>query len=474
MTRVYALAAALLCMLLAPAGALAHAVLVDASPAPDARLDAAPDTVRVEFNEPVQLLDPAEDADVVDERGLLAQAGPAMVDAGDARVIEIPLRAGLGPGTYTARWRVIGADSHVVGGAYVFGVGVEDLSDPFLAGAAGAAGPSETSVWMVGARLLEVVGLAGLLGLIGARLLVWGATWRRAPAMAGGSRDAMLAWGRDAFWSAFGVMALAAMIAEGYVLVVQSAATLGTGVGAVLTDTAGIGEVLADTRFGELLQLRAGLLFVLFAVAAWQFLGEHGAGQIPTAATAAGRTVPMVAMGVLAAATLGVVAEQGHASQTDRPWLQVPAEAVHIGAAGIWLVGLAGIAVAARRLPRIASGDGSTLAARLIGRYSTVALVLVAVVVATGVVRTLGELDAPAQLWDTAYGRSILIKIAVLACIVGLALGSRRIVTALERLRRPGRRAVGLIPPRAALELGLAVVVLVAASLLGGQVPGRL
>ena len=284
----------------------------------------------------------------------------------------------------------------------------------------------------------------------------------------------MLVWGRDVFWSAFGVMALLAMIAEGYVLVVQSAATLGRSVWATLADTAGIGEVLADTRFGELLQLRAGLLFVLFALAAWQFLGEHGAGQIPTAGTAAGRVVPMLAMGVLAAAALGVVAEQGHASQADRPWLQVPAEAVHIGAAGIWLVGLAGIAMAARRLPRIAPANGSTLAARLIGRYSAMALVLVAVVVATGVVRTLGELDAVEQLWETAYGRSILIKMAVLAGIVGLALASRRVVAALERLRRPGPRAVGLIPPRAALELGLAIVVLVVASLLGGQVPGRL
>jgi putative copper export protein len=66
------------------------------------------------------------------------------------------------------------------------------------------------------------------------------------------------------------------------------------------------------------------------------------------------------------------------------------------------------------------------------------------------------------------------VKLALLAAIVGVALASRRIVTALERLAAPGRRAVGLIPPRAALELVLALAVVVVAALLGGQVPGRL
>jgi copper transport protein len=110
----------------------------------------------------------------------------------------------------------------------------------------------------------------------------------------------------------------------------------------------------------------------------------------------------------------------------------------------------------------------------MVSVYSKVAIWLVAVVVATGTVRALGELASPEQLWDTAYGRSILAKVALLAAIIGIALSSRRIVTALERLRAPGRRAVGRIPPRAALELGLAIAVVAIASLLGGQVPGRL
>lgn len=464
----------LVLVLLAPATALGHAVLLEATPPPDSTLETSPAEVVLRFNEPVQVLDPATDVDVVDERGAPAQSGPAVVGPADARLIRVPLRPGLPDGTYTTRFRIIGADSHVIGGAFVFGVGVEDLADPWLAGAAGERGPSETGGWMVSARFAELAGLAGLLGLVCARILVWGGTWRRHAIPAGGERDAALAWGRDLYWTAFGLAALVAILAEGWVLVTRSAATLGTSVPAALADPAGVSRVLSDTRFGELLQVRAALLLVVFAIAAWQFLGEHGAGSIPTPAGAAGRLVPALVMAVLVAAAIGVVSDQGHASQAPAPLLQVTFETVHVGAVGIWLAGLAWAAWAAVRLPRIAPREGAPFAGRVLGRYSRVAIWLVVVVVATGIVRTAGELSAPEQLWETAYGRSVLAKLILLAAIVGLALWSRRIVTAIERRRRPGRRAVGLIPPRAAVQLTLALVVVLIASLLGGQIPGRI
>ena len=53
----------------------------------------------------------------------------------------------------------------------------------------------------------------------------------------------------------------------------------------------------------------------------------------------------------------------------------------------------------------------------------------------------MGELSDPAQLWDTSYGRSILIKLALLAPIALIALYNRRIVAAVERISRDRRRA---------------------------------
>ena len=95
-----------------------------------------------------------------------------MVTPGDARVVQMSLRSGLEDGTYTVRYQVIGADSHVIPGVFVFGVGAGELEEPFLAGAA-TQGPSETSAWAVSSRLFELVALGGLIGLLAFRWMVW-------------------------------------------------------------------------------------------------------------------------------------------------------------------------------------------------------------------------------------------------------------------------------------------------------------
>jgi copper transport protein len=99
-------------------------------------------------------------------------------------------------------------------------------------------------------------------------------------------------------------------------------------------------------------------------------------------------------------------------------------------------------------------------------------LVAVALVVLTGVVRSLGELDDPAELWQTAYGRSILLKVGLLLPIAGLALYNRKVLEALGRVPRPNAATMRLVRRVAASELALALVVVVVASLLVAQVPG--
>ena len=100
------------------------------------------------------------------------------------------------------------------------------------------------------------------------------------------------------------------------------------------------------------------------------------------------------------------------------------------------------------------------------------ALVAVAVAILTGVIRTLGELSDPAELWDTGYGRSILYKIALLIPIGVIALYNRRIVEALRDVPRPNGPTLRLIRRTASTELVLSVVIVVIASVLAAQVPG--
>ena len=78
-------------------------------------------------------------------------------------------------------------------------------------------------------------------------------------------------------------------------------------------------------------------------------------------------------------------------------------------------------------------------------RFSTLALVAVAALLAGGIVQSLLELSAVRDLLDTAYGRAILVKSALVAVLLGCgALNRRRTIPRGVRApprpaRRPGR-----------------------------------
>ena len=72
----------------------------------------------------------------------------------------------------------------------------------------------------------------------------------------------------------------------------------------------------------------------------------------------------------------------------------------------------------------------------------------------------------------SAYGRSILYKVALLLPIGALALYNRRVLEALRRVPRPNVPTMRLVRRMAASELALALAVVVIASLLVAQVPG--
>jgi copper transport protein len=300
---------------------------------------------------------------------------------------------------------------------------------------------------------------------------VWG---RRAPAVDPDERERALGFGRDLFWVTFGVLAVGAMLAEGYLLVVKTASSLGVSVLDALRDPGGIAQVLGDTRFGDILQVRGALLFVLFGIGVWQFLSEYGSDASPRPATPSGRTWPAVAMAALAVTVVGSISYQGHASTAPLPWLQIPLDALHLVAVATWVAGLALTGLVLWRLPRIIPRSGPAIAAAELARFSRVALVAVGVALITGVARSVAELSDPVQLWDTDYGVSILIKIGLLVPVGILALMNRKVVTSLRRVRRPSRATLRMVRTRIGAELVLTLAIVVVASLLVAQVPGRL
>ena len=151
---------------------------------------------------------------------------------------------------------------------------------------------------------------------------------------------------------------------------------------------------------------------------------------------------------------------------------------MHLLGASVWIGGLLALVVAlpraARTLEPMARGRVFAEAA---GRFSTLALASVVVLGGTGLARALRELSAVSQLWSTSYGRTLLVKSGLLACLV--LLGARNRYRLVPRLRAAtGRNPAALhafagLRRSVAVELCLLAAVVGAVALLTELPPGR-
>jgi copper transport protein len=171
----------------APA-ASAHAVLVSSSPVDGSRVNSEPAEVRLTFDESVGLIPAAEE--VISTTGLRADTGQPRLAAGGTTIV-LPLRPGLPKGTYSATWRVVSADTHVVSGSITFGLGVSP--------GAGVTAPADHTRGLdVAADVAQGLIYAGIVALIGVlaaiRLLwPWGLGQRRVQLLAWAGWAALLA-----------------------------------------------------------------------------------------------------------------------------------------------------------------------------------------------------------------------------------------------------------------------------------------
>ncbi len=60
--------------------------------------------------------------DVLDANGTRMNAGNALVDTRDRKLMRVPVKA-LPPGTYTVKWHVLSVDTHTTEGNFTFQVG---------------------------------------------------------------------------------------------------------------------------------------------------------------------------------------------------------------------------------------------------------------------------------------------------------------------------------------------------------------
>jgi methionine-rich copper-binding protein CopC len=104
-------------LVLVAAPAFAHSLLLEASPAANAAVDAAPAELRLRFNNRIEKR--LSRIRLVDERGGTREAVVSEDGAADRLVARVPT---LAPGRYRVEWQVLSTDGHVVTGRYHFTV----------------------------------------------------------------------------------------------------------------------------------------------------------------------------------------------------------------------------------------------------------------------------------------------------------------------------------------------------------------
>ena len=393
MRRALIASAVLLVALVTAPGALAHATLQSSEPASNSIVRESPPTVTLQFSEAVETA--FGSIRVYDCGGERVDSGKATRPSDSS--VAINLDRSLPAGTYTVTWRVISADAHPVAGAFVFSVKAASKSGECkqVFGKEGTPGSIDALFKFVRALdfalILLVVGGATVLALV----LRSAAPYLRA----------ML-------YRILAGLALGLIVACILCIVLQGAVAGGFGVSeAFRWDTV---DSVLQTRFGKAFLWQLGLAAV---VAPGAFLASRSRNG----------TFGLLLL-IPAFLLLPTLSAAGHARTSGT--VALIADVVHIAAASVWVGGLAFTVLALL----LAGTDRWPLASRAVPVFSILAVGSVVTLIIAGTIRGYEEVKAFHGLWDTTYGKLLLLKIGLVLPL--LALGAYNNRFAVPRLKR--------------------------------------
>jgi putative copper resistance protein D len=257
---------------------------------------------------------------------------------------------------------------------------------------------------------------------------------------------------------------LVALASGGAWLVIVASHMSGMPLSAVLRGPV-VGIVLTQTRFGEDWGLRAALVVVLAGCLAVQGLTrKHVAGWI----------------GLLAAAAfIASLAWAGHgAAAEDVPFdaIHLPADILHLLAAGAWLGGLLPLVLLLAQARSDDSPEAVTVARAATLRFSKLGISSVGTLLATGLVNTWFLSGSAPALLGTLYGQLLLVKVALFAAMIAVAgVNQLRLTPRLADVASDvalRSRAVRQLGRNASIEASLGVFVLAVVGIIGVLPPG--
>jgi copper transport protein len=280
---------------------------------------------------------------------------------------------------------------------------------------------------LVQGSVVFLVGLAVFAALV----------WAPASRSVGSRWDADRLFGRAA-WVLFGLLVVAGSVELSLYAVRASGEPFSPGL---------LWQALLETRVGHVWLARLGFA-LLTALAAYWASQQEGDPHYWWAAVAVG--------GIL----LMSLTQLSHAA-AEGGFLPLFSDWLHVAAASAWMGGLLGFPLLLlgplRAMPTEARAE---LLGRVVRRFSKVATVAVATVVATGIYATLLHIPSLSALLGSPYGRALIMKLGLLVFL--LAIGG---INLIDKGREP------LFGRMVGAELLLAIGVFVAAGFLTSVPP---
>ncbi|WP_202299340.1 copper resistance CopC/CopD family protein [Mesorhizobium sp. 131-2-1] len=379
-----------------PGRAFAHAALINAYPADGAVLAQSPAKFALTFSEPVSPL----------VLNLVRPDGTSVALTAfrlDGQTVDIDNPEALKPGTHVLSWRVISEDGHPVGGSVLFSIGAPS-TPPVVAEVVD--GNLRAAIWI--GKILLYVGL--FLGVGGAFALAWLAKGGRC-----GQRFVAAA-------------ILCGLAAAPFSLGLQGLDALGAPLARLAQ------PVIWQTAFGT--SFGWTVLIALIAL---------GLGVLSLAGPPGGRK-PLALAGL--AGVGAALAASGHASAAEPQWLTRPMVFLHGAGIAFWAGALVPLGLSVRRQ----SAD----AGAFLHRFSRAILPVVVVLAMAGIVLAVIQVQTPAALVGTAYGRLLLVKLVLLLFLFTLATINRWTLTA------PAEAGATEVQRRLVRSIGAEVLIVVA------------
>jgi putative copper resistance protein D len=145
--------------------------------------------------------------------------------------------------------------------------------------------------------------------------------------------------------------------------------------------------------------------------------------------------------------------------------VRLAVQGAHLLAAALWLGALPTLAWMIAQARR---KDGWAAADAVLERFSVIGIAAVTIILLTGVANAIFILHSPADLFTTLYGRLLLIKLACVAGLIGLAVQNRfSLMPKLEEAGGDHGAWLSRLQRNVLIEQALALGVIAAVSVLG-------